>query len=151
MADTNRIVVGVDGSAGSHRALEWALEERAFDTAFALWFTPTLEHASGSNPFGEPHRRQTEEDARQVLADAAAVAGRSGARFQTKAVVGHPAEALLREAADADLLVVGSHGRGAVATVVLGSVSTTCATTRRCPVTIIPRGDPCADRQSESP
>jgi nucleotide-binding universal stress UspA family protein len=57
----------------------------------------------------------------------------------TKTVIeGHrPAEELVQLAADADLLVVGSRGRGGFVGLLLGSVSQQCATHARCPVSII--------------
>jgi nucleotide-binding universal stress UspA family protein len=137
MADSKRIVVGVDGSAMSYRALEWALEEARLREAVCVLVHAYIEHGPAANPFGEPYKRQSEEGARQVLADAVALAEKSGAPFDAKVAAGHPAEVLLREAGGAELLVVGSHGRGAVATVVLGSVSMTCAHHAPCPITIV--------------
>jgi nucleotide-binding universal stress UspA family protein len=48
-----------------------------------------------------------------------------------------PAEALLDEAEKADLIVVGSHGRGAVRRMLLGSVSQAILHYARCPVAVI--------------
>ena len=55
---------------------------------------------------------------------------------------GDPDTVLCDRSAGADLLVVGSKGRGGLARVVLGSVSTRCAHHSRCPVAIVPTGAP---------
>lgn len=54
---------------------------------------------------------------------------------------GDPGRILCARSAGADLLVVGSRGRGGFAGLVLGSVSTKCAHHSRCPVVIVPDGD----------
>jgi nucleotide-binding universal stress UspA family protein len=54
-----------------------------------------------------------------------------------KVIVDHPIAALTRVSADADLLVVGSHGRGAVGTVLLGSVGHGVLHHAGCPVAVV--------------
>ena len=54
-------------------------------------------------------------------------------------VEGHPTEVLLEVAREADLLVVGSRGRGELAGLLLGSVSQRCAERASCPVVVVPR------------
>ena len=53
---------------------------------------------------------------------------------------GHPAEALLRAARGADLLVVGSRGHGGFASALLGSVSMQCVLHAHCPVLVFRDG-----------
>ena len=58
-------------------------------------------------------------------------------RVQRSVLRGYPVRVLLDAAADADLLVVGSRGRGGMAGMLLGSVSTQLATYAMCPVVVV--------------
>jgi nucleotide-binding universal stress UspA family protein len=62
----------------------------------------------------------------------------SDVTIEAVVVRGQPAEALLRAAADADLLVVGARGRGGFRSLLLGSVSHQVASHAHIPVTIVP-------------
>jgi len=57
--------------------------------------------------------------------------------LRTRAVESHAAQVLADASASADLLVVGSHGRGRFVTALLGPVSNHCVHHARCPVTVI--------------
>src|SRR4051812_27830245 len=105
----HRIVVGVDGSEGGTRALDWAAVEAGGQgcTVHAVtawqWTQPEL---------GVDIRVEREELARQELAGAvaAARAAHPGLVISTEVVPGPAAPALTRAADGADLLVLGSHG-----------------------------------------
>jgi nucleotide-binding universal stress UspA family protein len=56
---------------------------------------------------------------------------------ERRVVEGAPAAVLVDESRDADLLVVGSRGRGGFAQLLLGSVSQQCAHHANCPVVIV--------------
>ena len=57
---------------------------------------------------------------------------------------GQPTDVLVEESAEAEMLVLGSRGRGGFRELMLGSVSQQCAHHARCPVTIVRSGCECA-------
>lgn len=140
-----RVLVGVDGSKGSRRALAWALEEAAARTsvleAVIVWRGPYdfPRDFDVSYPVDEA---QLAERARARLAEAISEAVGEHAAVEVEPTVlrGDPAETLCRRAAAADLLVVGSRGHGTFAGLLLGSVSAKCAHHSPCPVVIVPSG-----------
>jgi nucleotide-binding universal stress UspA family protein len=143
----HRIVVGVDGSEGAQRALAWAVElaeqTGAEVEAVEAW---ELSYAwvDGYTPDLDRWTREVERAAEERLDRAVdAVRGGEGRYVQiTKTVVEGPAtRVLLDSSKDADLLVVGSRGRGGFTGLLLGSVGQACAHHARIPVVIIPPVD----------
>ncbi len=138
------IVVGVDGSASSQRALEWAVKHAALEhvplTVLAVHEVAT----SGwtTNPVIYPEDRTAEEKARQVTQEAVdkliGELGGSGPESVTvRAVSGQPAYVLIEASADADLAVVGSRGGGGFANLLLGSVTAKVVSHAACPVVVV--------------
>jgi nucleotide-binding universal stress UspA family protein len=136
-----RIVVGIDGSPTSERALRWAAEEAVLresvlDVVHAWLPTyPLTAHDVFDDQAG------LENAAHRRLLDAVAqlqteVHGLGGIRERLE--LEHPATALLTAAEGADLLVVGTRGRGGFAGLLLGSVSQRCLTHAPCPVAVVP-------------
>lgn len=143
-----RIVVGVDLSAGSRRALAWALDE-ARGRGWTVDVVEAWQDPYGGDmsvEFDIPHFRRE----RQAMVEAAEerlkafveqVVGPDPPVPVTPVMVeGEAAAALCAGSEGADLLVVGSRGRGGFARLLLGSVSTSCAHHSRCPVAIVPDG-----------
>ena len=133
-----RIVVGVDGSESAREALQWAVDEarrrNASVEAVYAWHQPWVGYAE----MGELNIDEFASEAQQVL-DAAVDAVDAGAvTVERKLVTGGAASALVAEAKGADLVVVGSRGRGGFAGLLLGSVSQQVAHHAPCPVVIIP-------------
>jgi nucleotide-binding universal stress UspA family protein len=62
-----------------------------------------------------------------------------GVEVHTHLEQGDPATVLLHHARDADLLVLGNHGRGALAGALLGSVAQRCAHRSPCAVVLVPQ------------
>jgi nucleotide-binding universal stress UspA family protein len=142
------IVVGVDGSEVSQEALRWAAEEAGLRSArlvaVHVWsFVPAQpigDPGMLAVPAGDlPGQLDAESDAARAALDAA-VAEVLGAKpeveVEKRLVEGDPGEALVAESADADLLVVGSHGRSGFKAALLGSVSRYVVDHSTCPVVI---------------
>ncbi|HEV8627019.1 MAG TPA: universal stress protein [Acidimicrobiia bacterium] len=135
-----RIVVGVDGSDQSLAALEWAMTEgrvRGAVVEVVHAFMPDLSEVGLVNDPGTA-RREAEELLRK-MAEPALVA-HPGVQVTTRELEGPSARTLLDAAAGADLLVVGSRGRGGFAGLMLGSVSQQCVHHAPCPVVVVPPG-----------
>jgi nucleotide-binding universal stress UspA family protein len=138
-----KIVVGIDGSDESKDALRWAIEEARLRSAEVVavhaWESPPTVMQPGPAPgfdyvAVDPQVREAVE--RHAWAVVEEVAGKGGVPVEPVAVEGPPASALVDAAQDADLLVVGSRGRGGFASLVLGSVSQQVAHHAPCPVLI---------------
>ncbi|MFE4977074.1 universal stress protein [Kitasatospora sp. NPDC056651] len=136
-----RIVVGIDGSEPSKTALRWAVGQAVLTgaTVHAVaaweypslygWFAPMVDDG-----FERTARRTLSAEINEILGPDRPV------EVRESLVLGHAAEVLLEAAADADLLVLGSRGRGTFARTLLGSVSTRCAVHGACPVVIVRSG-----------
>jgi nucleotide-binding universal stress UspA family protein len=144
-----KIVVGVDGSPSSQQALRWAARQARLTGeelhAVSVWDYPAT---AGDFPtaVGWAHAMENIDwsgNASKALDDAitASLDPDDADRVQRSVVQGYPARALLDAAADANLLVVGSRGRGGVVGLLLGSVSQHAVTNACCPVVVV-RGEP---------
>jgi nucleotide-binding universal stress UspA family protein len=149
VADTHRqasgrIVVGIDGSAGSLAATEWAAHQaeltRCALTAVTTWVWP----ASFGVAFSYvPSDYNPSADAQKVLDAALAPirAAHPDLPIETVITEGHPAPILVETSKGAQLLVVGSRGQGEFAGMLLGSVSEHCVTNAHCPVLVFRDND----------
>lgn len=122
------VVVGVDGSAVSEPAIEYAFQAAADLgeplTALHAWYDVTRTGTGRMMPLGYDPAEVYEEER---LALAESMPGWQEkypeVAVQHKVAFGHPVASLVRASRDAHLLVVGCRGRGAIRSVVLGSVS----------------------------
>ncbi|MEW9509753.1 universal stress protein [Streptomyces bacillaris] len=136
-----RIVVGVDGSDPSIKALRWAVRQAELtgDTVEAVnsWEYPATSWASMMP--GLPEDFDPQALATVSLNEALEEAlGEEGAAKVTKVVViGNPAQTLLDRARGANLLVVGARGRSGLKATLLGSVSLHVTQHAPCPVTVV--------------
>jgi nucleotide-binding universal stress UspA family protein len=121
-------VIATDGSPASHEAVELGLELAAEQGAEAVFVhVVSALDVSPWNGLGTigaiPH--QVSEADRAPLEEAARLAEEHGVEARTELLRGNPVDEIVAcaDSLDADLIVVGSRGHGAVASAVLGSVS----------------------------
>jgi nucleotide-binding universal stress UspA family protein len=138
------IVVGVDGSACARAAVQFAAREAALRKGrlriVCAWEIPPAVYAGGFAPgLDQATLDGFRAGAEAVAAEAVAAAKQlqSGIECEGKAVQGQPAEVLLEEAGDANLIVVGNRGHGGFASLLLGSVSHQVVQHAPCPVTVV--------------
>ena len=122
--------------------MTWAAAEAADHGAELVVLTvwhPTLLPPMGSggvppSPVPDPRQRATEDLLTVIKAE---LGEDPPVLVQPRVKQGHAAEVLIEQSADADLLVVGTRGRGGFKGLVLGSVSQHVAAYAKCPVTVV--------------
>lgn len=147
-----RVVVGVDGSEAGRDALVYALvtaARRGAHLEVVASYPLPLPWAGGTAalvPDPTALRERLEASVRALVDEALrdpAVAGAAGGTElhpQLHVYEGPAGPVLVEHSRDADLLVVGSRGRGAVRSAVLGSVALHCVAGAACPVLVVPPG-----------
>ena len=138
------IVVGVDGSAGSREALEWAVKHAALEHAplTVLAVHEVAASAWTGNPIVLPEDRSEETHAQQATQELvnkmiSDLDGGSPESVTVRGVSGAPAQILIEASGDADLVVVGSRGAGGFANLLTGSVSSKVVNHAVCPVVVV--------------
>ena len=142
MSTWKTVLVGVDGSPSSHKALAWAAAEAAehgADLVVLNVWEHTLPPPTGSVSVSEryvpdPSQRTAEDllkEIKEVLGENPPVL------VQPRVKQGSPAKVLIEQSADSDLLVVGTRGHGGFRGLVLGSVSQHVAAYAKCSVTVV--------------
>lgn len=143
------VVVGVDGSPASNAAVCWAARDAAMrnlpltvvhvvNTDVATW--PPM-------PYPDTWAVWQEDEGRKVIAGAVkiaedSVAGDRELTIKSEIVFSLPVPTMVEMSAEAELMVVGSSGHGALARVLLGSVSSSLVRRASCPVAVIRDEDP---------
>lgn len=139
-----RIVVGVDGSEAALRALRWAAREAArcgttleivtsWEDPYRYW---------GERPpldLVEQEERSVRHRAQEIADEAAAVARTlaDGLPVTTRVAEEDAASSLIEASSGAELLVVGTRGRGGFRGLLVGSVSQKCIGHAHCPVVVV--------------
>lgn len=123
------------------RAVEEARTSGGRLKAVTAWHLPALAYGAAFGPPAGLDPEELEKAARQTLEHALGQLGDAaeGVEIEPCLREGHPADVLVDEAKDADLLVVGSRGLGGFRELLLGSVSHQCAQHAPCPVLIVRR------------
>jgi nucleotide-binding universal stress UspA family protein len=133
-----RIVVGVDGSPPSERALDWAIDEAQRTAAslhlVAAWMFPMALGYAFTTTVNEV-RQSAQDVVDRAVAHVTEVAGDVTVSGETSEQL--PAPALIAAAKDADLLVVGSRGLGGFEGLLIGSVSQYCTRHATCSVVVV--------------
>jgi nucleotide-binding universal stress UspA family protein len=136
------VVVGVDGSPGSRKALAWAAAEAADHGADLLvvnvWehtLLPPAGSVSVSEHYVPEPSQSTTDELVQVIKEE--LGEDPPVRVQAQVKQGRPAKVLIDESAGADLLVVGHRGHGGFTGLVLGSVSQHVSAYAKCAVTVV--------------
>eukprot|EP00270_Netrium_digitus_P003316 TRINITY_DN137_c0_g1_i4.p1 TRINITY_DN137_c0_g1~~TRINITY_DN137_c0_g1_i4.p1 ORF type:complete len:172 (-),score=50.48 TRINITY_DN137_c0_g1_i4:137-652(-) len=145
-----KILIAVDQSEESTHSLKWALENviQPGDKVHLLHAQPyPAIYAGSAGPAGfyvppdviDSLKKQEEQISRQVLRDAKALCDEKKIDVEADVIVGEPRESIC-DAVDqlgADLLVMGSHGYGAIKRALIGSVSDFCVHHAKCPVVVV--------------
>jgi nucleotide-binding universal stress UspA family protein len=138
-----RVLIATDGSDSAREALEFGLDLAAEQHAGAYvlrvaepvdvmpytgfgFIAPTLPH-------------ELDEHDRKSLEEAVELAAEKGVEVKAELLKGNPADEIVAfaDTIDADLIVVGSRGHGAIASAVIGSVSRSVLHESRRPVLVV--------------
>jgi nucleotide-binding universal stress UspA family protein len=140
------IVVGIDGSEHSRRALRWAVREAALrqaaltvltvNRAVAGTFTGNAVAYPGDAELARSAHNAARQETLGVLS--AVDADDRPPAVTVHAMTGLPAEELIQASLEAELIVIGSRGAGRLRRLVHGSVSNQVSQHARCPVVVIP-------------
>lgn len=135
------IVVGVDGSERSDAALGWAIEQaEAVDAKVVVvmgWTYLAQVPAEGDGDFDPDYDRRDAAGAlERFVARVVDARGGTGVEIEERAILDLPAAAIVAASEDADLVVVGSRGRGGFKGLLLGSVSQQVVQHAPCPVLV---------------
>lgn len=133
-----RVLVAIDHSAPSLAALAWAVEEaRSLGGTLAPVTVRGEIISTGDVPVPLVQLEASERRALEAAAEKAGAGAEPEVRVEADVLAGHPAERLIEESARADLIVMGSRGRGGFASLLLGSTSTALAGHARCAVVVV--------------
>ena len=140
------IVTGVDGSDHSHRALIWAMRQAAQQhvplTVLAVRLDPVRPITGvywGVHAYPEDtHNSEVARKAiQQIVEQAGNEIAETAPQVTVNIVTGDPAEELIKESQDADMVVVGSRGSGGFTSLLMGSVSSKVTHHAACPAVVI--------------
>jgi nucleotide-binding universal stress UspA family protein len=142
-----RIVVGIDGTERGAAALRWAVEEAALRDAAVeavhVWNAVPIATAPDAAvaPLAWTANTDvldaTREAAERIAENQVSEVNDPDGRVTASVVQGETVDALLAAADDADLLVVGTRGRGGLAQALFGSISSRVSDRAHCPVVVV--------------
>ncbi|MFF5013136.1 universal stress protein [Streptomyces sp. NPDC001165] len=145
------ITVGLDGSAESRAAAEWAAREaeiRGLPVRLVHVWEPVPEPMAQAPLLGaETHQHWTERIPRKSAEDLRL--RHPGIEVTGEQLTGRPAEVLVRAAQDAELLVLGSRGLSGIGGFLVGSVGLAVVASTERPVVLVRAGEQAADEQEK--
>jgi nucleotide-binding universal stress UspA family protein len=138
------VVVGVDESDEAKAVLHFALDEAALRGSTLrivhAWTLPLVPGGYGIAALPSDYLERLRTKAEGVVDQALSESPADGRPpIERRVVQGSPSQVLIEASQEADLLVVGSRGRGGFAGLLLGSVSQQCAQHAHCPVVVVRR------------
>ncbi len=136
-------MIGVDESDAGKEALRCGLHEaslrgtrvRAVHAWMPTWVVPGAGPGLVAPIELDPYSESAEEFLREACS---AVAGEAADAIERVVVESPAGPAIIENATDAELIVIGSHGHGPVRSLVLGSVSSYVVQHSSCPVLVVP-------------
>ncbi|MFP4591127.1 MAG: universal stress protein [Halobacteriales archaeon] len=141
MTAIDRVLVAFDGTPLSEEALEHALEVYPDAEVIVLHVIDYVEESyTARAPVGdETVRERARRRSEGLLDDAEAIAAEHNRSVTTTSRVGKATDEILAqaEADDADIIVIGSHGRRRLSEILLGSVAETVQRRASVPVTVV--------------
>jgi nucleotide-binding universal stress UspA family protein len=158
LANRSGILVGVDGSPAANYAVDWAARDAAMRNV-----PLTIVHAVRpigvtlpQAPMATAFARWQVENAQKYIDDAVEIARRSipdgsPAKIDSAVLFSPIVASLVDLSKDAEMVVVGSRGRSALARTVLGSVCSGLIHHAHCPVAVIHDEDPLMPHPAEAP
>lgn len=153
------IVVGADGSLTSKVAVDWAARDaalRKIPLTVVNVLDPPVMYTFPRTPIPLEYLQWQQDEGRAILNDALEtvedITQQAGPiDFSGELMTGPPVSTLVDLSKEAAMVVVGSHGRGAMARLLLGSVSTGLVHHAHCPVAVIHDQDPPMPHPSPAP
>jgi nucleotide-binding universal stress UspA family protein len=142
MTRTESVLVGVDGSAPSLHALDWAAAY-ALQVGWPLhivctYSLPSFTAASLDGGYAALDDSAIQEGARAVLEEARARSEAAGVRTSATVTTGDAAGVLVEMSREHSLVVVGTRGRGGFTERLLGTVSSALPAHAHCPTVVVP-------------
>ena len=140
---TKSILVPLDGSPQSEKALSFAIEEFSNAKLVLLHVIDPVESGYESRfnlpGGGEEWYEDQQEETKALFAEASEQADGAGVSVETVTEIGRPANVIVRyaEGDDIDGIVMGSHGRSGVSRILLGSVAEVVVRRSPVPVTVV--------------
>ncbi|HYB82568.1 MAG TPA: universal stress protein [Mycobacterium sp.] len=157
-APVNRVVVAVDGSPASNAAVCWAARDAAMRhvpltvvhlvNAIVPMY-PAIPLSTGVAVWQEEQGRQVLEQSVKIAEDT--IKTERSIDIKSELRCAPPVPTLVAMSRETELLVVGSNGRGAVARLLLGSVSSSVVRSAHCPVAVIRDEDPLMPHPQQAP